>query len=55
MKKGSGLVLQGIDGNGQAISLVVPLTDFAKAHDGPASDPKVLEEQEKSLPQPQRQ
>jgi invasion protein IalB len=52
MKRGSGLVLQGINGGGQAISLVVPLGDFAKAHDGPPSDPKVLEEQEKSLPQP---
>jgi invasion protein IalB len=52
MKKGSGLVLQGINGGGQAISLVVPLNDFAKAIDGPPSDPKVLEEQEKSLPQP---
>jgi hypothetical protein len=52
MKKGSGLVLQGINGGGQAVSLVVPLADFAKAHDGPPSDPKVLEEQEKNMPQP---
>jgi invasion protein IalB len=55
LKKGKGLALQGINGGGQAMSLVVPLNDFAKAHDGPPSDPKVLEEQEKSLPQPQPQ
>jgi len=54
LKKGSGLVLQGINGGGQPISLMVPLTDFAKAYDGPPSDPKVLEEQEKNLPQPQQ-
>ena len=55
MKKGSGLVLQGINAGGQPLSLVVPLNDFGKAHDGPPSDPKVLEEQEKTLPQPKAQ
>jgi len=55
MKKGSGLVLQGINAGGQPLSLVVPLNDFGKAHDGPPSDPKVLEEQEKTLPQPKPQ
>lgn len=54
LKKGSGLVLQAINMGGQPLSLVVPLNDFAKAHDGPPSDPKVLEEQEKSLPQPRQ-
>jgi invasion protein IalB len=49
MKKGQGLVVQGINGAGQAISLVLPLTDFAKAYDGAPTDPKVFEEQQKKL------
>jgi invasion protein IalB len=49
MKKGQGLVVQGINGAGQAISLVLPLNDFAKAYDGPPTDPKVFEEQQKRL------
>src|SRR5262245_2091389 len=49
LKKGQGLVIQGINGAGQAISLVVPLTDFAKAYDGPPTDPKKFEEQQKQL------
>jgi invasion protein IalB len=43
MKKGQGLVVQGINGAGQAISLVLPLDDFAKAYNGPPTDPKDLE------------
>jgi len=43
MKKGQSLVIQGINGAGQAISLVLPLDDFAKAYDGPPIDPKDLE------------
>ncbi len=49
MKKGQGLVVQGINGAGQALSLVLPLNDFAKAYDGPPTDPKVFEEQQKKL------
>ena len=49
MKKGQGLVLQAINATGQPISLVMPLTDFAKAYDGPPTDPKVFEEQQKRL------
>ncbi len=49
MKKGQGLVLQAINATGQPISLVMPLTDFAKAYDGPPTDPKVFEEQQKKL------
>lgn len=49
MKKGQGLVVQGINGAGQAISLVLPLNDFAKAYDGPPTDPKVFEAQQKKL------
>lgn len=49
MKKGQGLVLQAINATGQPISLVLPLNDFAKAYDGPPTDPKVFEEQQKKL------
>ncbi|HEY2185702.1 MAG TPA: invasion associated locus B family protein [Xanthobacteraceae bacterium] len=49
LKKGQGLVIQGINGAGQPISLVVPLGDFGKAYDGPPTDPKVFEEQQKKL------
>jgi invasion protein IalB len=49
LKQGKGLVIQGINGAGQPISLVVPLSDFGKAYDGPPTDPKVFEEQQKKL------
>jgi len=49
MKKGQGLVVQAINSTGQPISLVMPLGDFAKAYDGPPTDPKVFEEQQKKL------
>jgi invasion protein IalB len=49
MKKGQGLVIQAINATGQPISLVMPLGDFAKAYDGPPTDPKVFEEQQKKL------
>jgi invasion protein IalB len=49
LKKGQGLVLQAINATGQPISLVMPLADFAKAYEGPPTDPKVFEEQQKKL------
>jgi len=49
MKKGQGLAIQAINSTGQPISLVLPLGDFAKAYDGPPTDPKVFEEQQKKL------
>jgi invasion protein IalB len=49
LKKGQGLVVQGINSQGQPISLVLPLADFGKAYDGPPTDPKVFEEQQKKL------
>ena len=49
MKQGQGLVVQAINSTGQPISLVLPLGDFAKAYDGPPTDPKVFEEQQKKL------
>jgi invasion protein IalB len=49
MKKGQGLIVQAINSTGQPISLVLPLQDFAKAYDGPPTDPKVFEEQQRKL------
>jgi invasion protein IalB len=49
MKKGQGLVIQAINSTGQPISLAMPLTDFARAYDGPPTDLKVFEEQQKKL------
>jgi invasion protein IalB len=49
MKKGHGLVVQAINASGQPISLVLPLGDFAKAYDGPPTDPKVFEAQQQKL------
>jgi invasion protein IalB len=47
MKSGQTLHVQGINGSGQPINIPMPLTDFAKAYDGPPIDPKELEQQEK--------
>jgi invasion protein IalB len=49
LKKGQQLTLQGINLPGQAASYMLPLADFAKANEGPATDPKVFEEQQKKL------
>ncbi len=49
LKKGQGLVVQGINSQGQAVSLVLPLNDFQKAYAGPPTDPKVFEQQQQQL------
>jgi invasion protein IalB len=49
LKKGQGLAVQGMNSQGQVITLVLPLSDFGKAYDGPPTDPKVFEEQQKRL------
>ena len=49
LKKGKSAVVQGINYNGSAISVPVPLTEFAKVFDGAPTDPKVLEERQKKL------
>jgi invasion protein IalB len=49
LKKGQNIVLQGINLPGQAASYPIPLTDFAKANEGPPTDPKVFEEQQRKL------
>jgi invasion protein IalB len=48
LKKGQQLVVQAINANG-AITLPLPLADFAKAYDGPPTDPKQFEETQKKL------
>jgi invasion protein IalB len=49
LKKGQTLLLQGINLPGQAASYPLPLTDFQKANEGPPTDPKVFEEQQRKL------
>jgi invasion protein IalB len=49
MKKGQVLTVQAIHMNGQAMSPQLDLKDFTKAYDGPPTDPKVFEAQQKKL------
>jgi invasion protein IalB len=49
MKKGQNLVVQAINANGAPLTLPLPLAEFAKAYDGPPTDPKVFEESQKKL------
>ena len=49
LKKGQSLHVQAINGGGQPVSLPIPLVDFSKAYDGPPTDPKVFEAQQKKL------
>jgi invasion protein IalB len=49
LKKGQTILLQGINLPGQAASYPLPLVEFAKANEGPPTDPKVFEEQQKKL------
>ena len=48
LKKGQNLVVQAINANG-AVTLPLPLAEFAKAYDGPPTDPKQFEETQKKL------
>jgi invasion protein IalB len=55
MKKGQNLIVQAINSNGAALTLPLPLLEketggsFGKAYDGPPTDPKVFEENQKKL------
>ena len=49
MKKGQNLIVQAINSNGAPLTLPLPLAEFAKAYDGPPTDPKVFEETQKKL------
>jgi invasion protein IalB len=54
MKKGQNLVVQAINSNGAPLTLPLPLQEgttgsFGKAYDGPPTDPKQFEENQKKL------
>jgi invasion protein IalB len=49
LKKGQNLVVQAINSNGAPLTLPLPLADFAKAYDGPPTDPKEFEAAQKKL------
>src|SRR5262249_28535667 len=49
LKKGQQLTLQGINLPGQAASYPIPLADFAKANEGPPTDPKEFEAKQQKL------
>ena len=49
LKKAQNITLQGINLPGQAASYPIPLAEFAKANEGPATDPKKFEEDQKKL------
>jgi invasion protein IalB len=49
LKKSQSMVVKGINGQGQEVSLAVPLGDFAKAYDGPPIDLKLFEARQKQL------
>ncbi len=49
LKKGQSLQIQAINLGGQQVSFPLPLAEFAKANEGPPTDPKVFEEQQKKL------
>jgi Invasion associated locus B (IalB) protein len=50
LKHGQMLTIQAINLAGSAISFPLPLVDFAKANEGPPTDPKVFAAQQKKLP-----
>jgi invasion protein IalB len=49
LKKGQNLIVQAINANNQPLTLPLPLAEFAKAYDGPPTDPKEFEQQQKKL------
>ena len=49
LKKGQVLVLQGVNPAGQVATYQLPLTDFAKANEGPPTDPEALLAQQRRL------
>lgn len=49
LKKGQNLIVQAINSNGAPLTLPLPLAEFAKAYDGPPTDPKAFEESNKKL------
>jgi invasion protein IalB len=52
LKEGKNVIVQAINSNGAPLTLVLPLDNFAAAYDGPATDPKTWEEQQKKALKP---
>jgi len=48
-EEGQNLVVQAINSNGAPLTLPLPLAEFAKAYDGPPTDPKEFEQTQKKL------
>jgi invasion protein IalB len=48
LKKGQQLLLQGVNMPGQVAGFTLPLGDFAKASDGPPTDPEIFEAKQKA-------
>ena len=49
MKKGQRLIIQAINAAGQPVTFIMPLVDFAAAHDGPPKEPAVFASQQEKL------
>ena len=49
LKKGQMMTVQAVNLQNQIVSFPLALADFAKANEGPATDPKVYEEQQKKM------
>lgn len=49
LKKGQNIYVQAYNMQQAVFTLAVPLADFAKAHEGPPTDPKVVEQNNKKL------
>lgn len=49
MKKGQNLFVQAIQVNGSPVTLPLGLAEFAKAYDGPPTDPEIFEENQIKL------
>jgi invasion protein IalB len=49
LKKGRNVFIRGTSTTGQPVTVALPLAEFAKAFDGPPTDPKQLEAQQKRL------
>lgn len=49
LKKGAALTIQAQNPQGRTVNYTMPLKDFAKAVEGPAMDPKAVEEQQKKM------
>src|SRR5262249_29701113 len=47
LKAGQQIILQSVNLSGQVAYIPIPLTDFAKVNEGPATDPKAFEEEQK--------